>query len=115
MVRSDVCRMHSSRVGPPNLSPYRNDSITRSIAGCCTVLRSTGAVWTITALRDQILKSELARLAEQVGADFTLLEIAPKAVSIFGQGRPICSAVTSKVEQLGKIATFFGGRWRRSP
>jgi hypothetical protein len=34
MVRSDVCRMHSSRVGPPNLSPYRNDSITRSIAGC---------------------------------------------------------------------------------
>jgi hypothetical protein len=30
-----VRRMHSSRVGPPNLSPYRNDSITRSIAGCC--------------------------------------------------------------------------------
>jgi hypothetical protein len=34
MVRSDVCRMHSSRVGPPNLSPYRNDPITRLIAGC---------------------------------------------------------------------------------
>jgi hypothetical protein len=33
MVRSDVCRMHSSRVGPPNLSPYRNDAITRAIAG----------------------------------------------------------------------------------
>ena len=38
-----------------------------------------------------------------------LIEIAPKAVSTFGQGRPICSAVTSKVEQLGEIAAVFGG------
>jgi hypothetical protein len=37
-----------------------------------------------------------------------LIEIAPKAVSTFGQGRPICSAVTSKVEQLGEIAAVFG-------